>query len=147
MRQALRILDVDRIDHGIRSCEDAFLMRELATKKIPLTICPLSNIQFGMYRSMKEYPIRTLLDAGVRITINSDDPAFFGGSLVDNYMQLAENCLLSLDELIECARTSFEASFLDASLKEKYLGELDSYIDKSPMASACSSACKSDTIR
>lgn len=127
IRQALSVLHVERIDHGIGCMSDPELVRELALKKIPLTICPQSNVVLGIYKNIAEHPLKKLFDAGVIITINSDDPAFFGGYIADNYQAAASALGFSCAELVTCARYSFQASFLDDEAKKKCLAQLDAY--------------------
>lgn len=114
IREALDVLHVKRIDHGVRCLEDPALVEELVARQIPLTVCPLSNVKLRVFPSMKEHNLRKLLQHGLRVTINSDDPAYFGGYIVDNYLAVAEALSLTEDEIRQLARNSFEASFLSA---------------------------------
>ena len=106
----LNDLEVDRIDHGGASIQDPKLVAEIARRKIPLTMCPISNVRIGVVQSLELHPFRRLMQAGVRVTINSDNPAYFG-SLIDNYVDTALALDLGQDELSAIARTSIEASF------------------------------------
>ena len=117
IREALDILGVSRIDHGVRCVEDSQLVGELAARRIPLTVCPLSNVKLRVFRSIKDHNLRTLLRRGIVATINSDDPAYFGGYVVDNYLALD----LTESEVRQLARNSFEASFLSAEEKATYI--------------------------
>lgn len=127
IHQALRVLKVERIDHGVGCSDDQKMIRELAQKKIPLTICPLSNIALGYYTTIEQHPLKKMFDAGVITTINSDDPAFFGGYLADNYQAAADGMGFSCAELVTCARYSFEASFMTAAEKIRCLQKLEAY--------------------
>lgn len=123
VREALDTLQVDRVDHGIRAVEDSDLVRELADRRIPLTVCPLSNITLKAVRSLAEHPIRDLLAAGVMVTINSDDPAYFGGYIAKNYEALAE-VGMTVPELTQVARNSIAASFADPERKAQLQDEI-----------------------
>jgi adenosine deaminase len=109
--EALDVLGVERVDHGIRSVEDAALLRRLAADKTPLTVCPLSNVRLRCVESLDQHPLPQLLDAGVMVTINSDDPAYFGGYVAANYLALQEALDLDLETLAALARNSLDASF------------------------------------
>jgi len=119
IREALDLLGVSRIDHGVRCTEDPALVAELVARRIPLTVCPLSNVKLRVFRSMKEHNLRELLRRGVRVTINSDDPAYFGGYVVDNFMAIHRAIGLTEDEVRQLARNSFEASFLSEDEKSR----------------------------
>jgi len=112
--EALDVLGVERVDHGIRSVEDAALLRRLAADRTPLTVCPLSNVRLRCVESLDQHPLPRLLDAGVMVTVNSDDPAYFGGYVAANYLALQEALGLDLETLAALARNSLEASFTDA---------------------------------
>jgi len=120
IREALDILGVSRIDHGVRCVEDPALVDELVARRIPLTVCPLSNVKLHVFRSIKDHNLRTLLRRGIVATINSDDPAYFGGYVVDNYLALD----LTEAEVRQLARNAFEASFLPAGEKASYTAAL-----------------------
>ena len=111
IREALDILHVERIDHGVRCIEDPELVEELVARKIALTVCPLSNVKLRVFPSMKQHNIRTLLARGLRVTINSDDPAYFGGYIVDNFLAVHRALGLTQAEVHELASNSFAASF------------------------------------
>jgi len=119
--EALDLLKVKRIDHGVRSLEDEKLMERIISEKIPLTICPLSNLKLCVFKKLSEHNLKHLLNRGVKVTINSDDPAYFGGYLNQNYLETAQALDLSLDELKLIASHSIEASFLNEALKLKWL--------------------------
>jgi adenosine deaminase len=108
--QAIDLLGVERVDHGIRSVEDPALLRRLAADETPLTVCPLSNVRLRCVPTIAAHPLPTLLDAGVNVTINSDDPAYFGGYLADNYLALASGLGLGLPDLTALATNSLNAT-------------------------------------
>jgi adenosine deaminase len=118
---SLNLLKVSRIDHGVRSVDDAELLKELADRQIPLTVCPLSNLKLKVVKQMKDLPLKTLLDHDVLATINSDDPAYFGGYVNDNYKAVAEALNLGKEEIIKLAKNSFKASFLSETEKERWI--------------------------
>jgi adenosine deaminase len=109
--QAIDVLGVERVDHGVRCVEDPALVRRLATDGTPLTMCPLSNVRLRVVPELAAHPLPRLLDAGVRVTVNSDDPAYFGGYVADNYVAVAEAFGFSEAELAALAQASLEASF------------------------------------
>ncbi len=123
--EALDGLQVDRIDHGNRSMEDEDLVSRLARKQIPLTVCPQSNLRLAVVKDMSDHPIRDMLGMGLKATINSDDPAYFGGYMNDNFNSLVDAVDLSRDEIIELVRNSFEASFLDPAEIAQHLQAVD----------------------
>src|SRR5690606_11045573 len=130
VRDALDLLKVERIDHGVRSEEDPALMQRLAEMQMPLTVCPLSNLKLCVFDSMEQHNIARLLRQGLRVTVNSDDPAYSGGYLVDNYLAIAQSLDLGRDDLGVLARNSILASFLPDSNKQSLLNELDNYLAK-----------------
>lgn len=111
--EALDGLEVDRIDHGNRALEDPALVSRLAEMKMPLTVCPQSNLRLAVVSDMKDHPIRRMLAAGLQVTVNSDDPAYFGGYVNDNFNALVDAVDLSRDEIVELVANSFKSSFLD----------------------------------
>ncbi len=127
VREALDLLQVRRIDHGVRAVEDADLVARLAENRVPLTVCPLSNVRLAVYREMREHPLRRMLESGLMVTVNSDDPAYFGGYVNENYLAVHEALGLSKDQLAEIARNSFEAAFLDEARKASLMAEVDAY--------------------
>lgn len=122
--EALDLLKVKRIDHGVRSIEDEKLMKRIIDEKMPLTVCPLSNIKLRVFDKMEEHNLKDLLKSGVKVTINSDDPAYFGGYANQNYIEAARALDLSHDEIKTLAANSFEASFLTPVQKEKWMKEI-----------------------
>ena len=110
--RALDVLGAERIDHGVRCLEDPALVRRLAADQVPLTVCPLSNVRLRVARSWADVPVREMLDAGLLVTINSDDPAYFGGYVDDNFQALERELGLDGETLRQLAANSFRASFL-----------------------------------
>jgi adenosine deaminase len=125
VREALDLLHAERIDHGVRCVEDPALVARLAREKIPLTVCPLSNVKLRVFPDMKSHNLRALMAAGLRVTLNSDDPAYFGGYIDDNYRAVARALALTRAELAALAKNSFEASWLDAGEKKRWCAEID----------------------
>lgn len=124
--EALDLLKVNRIDHGVRSEEDPALMQRLIAEKMPLTVCPLSNLKLCVVDDMAEHNIRRLLQQGVHVTVNSDDPSYFGGYMNDNFIAITEALSLSNDELKKLAQNSFEASFISDAEKQKWITVIQS---------------------
>jgi adenine deaminase len=124
---ALDVLKVERIDHGVQSTKDAQLMKRLAVDRIPLTVCPLSNQKLCVFPNLAAHNIRELLDAGLVATINSDDPAYFGGYMNDNFVQTFAATGLDAGHALQLAKNSFDASFVDASHKKKYLDQVNEF--------------------
>ena len=127
VHEALDILKVDRIDHGNRSLEDPALVARLAAEGMTLTVCPLSNLKLCVFDDLTAHPLRTMLDAGLAATVNSDDPSYFGGYVGANYLAVADALDLSKDELVTLARNSFTGSFLSDADKAKHLAAIDAY--------------------
>ncbi len=126
IRSALDVLKVERIDHGVRSAEDPLLVQRLAREGMPLTVCPLSNVKLCVFRTMAEHNLPALLAAGLKATINSDDPAYFGGYVNQNFVEtFAALPQLGAREAYQLARNSFEASFVDAGTKSHWMNQLD----------------------
>lgn len=119
--QALDGLDVHRIDHGNRALEDVALVERLAREQMPLTVCPQSNLRLAVVSDMAEHPIRRMLAAGLMATVNSDDPAYFGGYMNDNFNALVDAVGLSGEEILVLVQNSFEASFLDPDAISRHL--------------------------
>jgi len=126
---ALDVLKVERIDHGVQSVKDALLMERLARDQIALTVCPLSNLKLCVFPDLASHNLRQLLDAGIAATVNSDDPAYFGGYMNDNFLQTFAAIDLDTEQAYRLARNSFEASFIDASEKRAYINRLDHVFD------------------
>jgi adenosine deaminase len=128
VHQALDILGIDRLDHGNRSLEDPVLTARLARTAMTLTVCPLSNLKLCVVDDMTHHPIDHMLRLGLRATINSDDPAYFGGYIADNYRAVAAGRGLDRDDLVTLARNSFLGSFLSDETMAKHLATLDAYV-------------------
>jgi len=126
--EALDLLKVNRIDHGVRSEEDPELMQRLIAEKMPLTVCPLSNLKLCVVDDMQQHNIRRLLQHGVHVTVNSDDPSYFGGYMNDNFIAIAEALDLSNDELKQLAINSFEASFISDTEKQKWISLIQALV-------------------
>jgi adenosine deaminase len=124
---ALDVLRVRRIDHGVRCEEDPALVARLVRERIPLTVCPLSNLRLGVVRRLEDHNLARLLRAGACVTVNSDDPAYFGGYVGDNYAAVQQALGLTDGELTQLARNSFEASFLPAADKARWIAAIDTY--------------------
>jgi len=122
--EALDLLKVNRIDHGVRSEEDPVLMHRLIAEKMPLTVCPLSNLKLCVVDDMAQHNIRRLLQQGVHVTVNSDDPSYFGGYMNDNFVAITEALALTNEELKTLAQNSFEASFISDAEKQKWIAEI-----------------------
>lgn len=125
---ALDLLGAERIDHGVRCLDDPSLVARLVRERIPLTVCPLSNVKLRVFAEMAEHPLKRLMDAGLLVTVNSDDPAYFGGYLTDNYVEVADALGLSPLGMVVLARNSFEASFLEERRKERYRADIDAFL-------------------
>jgi len=125
--EALDILKVRRIDHGVRSEEDPKLLDRLARERMPLTVCPLSNVKLKVFDRIEDHNLKRLLERGVCATVNSDDPAYFGGYLLENFVALEQGLGLTPAELTKLARNSFEASFLEEADKRRWLSAIDAY--------------------
>ena len=125
VREALDVLDVVRIDHGNRALDDPDLVAELVRRRIPLTVCPLSNLKLRVVDDMASHPLQRMLELGLVVTVNSDDPAYFGGYVNDNYLAVAEAVGLVEADVVRLARNSFDASLLDEAAKARLLGELE----------------------
>ena len=128
IREALDVLEVVRIDHGNAALQDPELVTELVRRRVPLTVCPLSNLKLCVVDDMAAHPLERMLELGLFATVNSDDPAYFGGYVNENYVAVAEALGLSRENLVRLARNSFEASLLDAPAKEALVAELDAAV-------------------
>lgn len=128
VHEALDLLHVDRIDHGNRAMEDAGLIRRLADARMTLTVCPLSNLKLCVVHDLAAHPVPEMLRQGLHVTLNSDDPAYFGGYVNDNYRALARAVGLGREDLVRIARNSFEGSFLGEAEKAARLAEIDAYL-------------------
>ena len=126
--EALDLLEVDRIDHGNRALEDDALTERLAREGMTLTVCPLSNLKLCVVGDLTAHPLKRMLDLGLRATINSDDPAYFGGYLGQNWLETAQALDLTREELVRLARNSFAGSFLAPDEIARHLAEIDAYL-------------------
>jgi adenosine deaminase len=123
--QALDTLGAVRIDHGVRSMEDPLLVERLRTSRIPLTVCPLSNVKLRVFESIESHNLPQLLDAGLCVTINSDDPAYFGGYINENFHAVGDAFQLPPNQLHMLARNSFEAAFMEEDRRTALMAELE----------------------
>ena len=130
--EALDLLKVQRVDHGVRCEEDEALVERLVRERMPLTVCPLSNVKLKVYDRMESHNIKRLLDRGLCVTVNSDDPAYFGGYLLENYLAVQRALGLSRDDVSQLARNSIEASFLEDSAKQRWISVIDEYAKTAP---------------
>lgn len=126
--QALDLIETDRIDHGNRALEDAALTARLAAMGMTMTVCPLSNLKLCVIDDIAEHPIDRMLAQGLKATVNSDDPAYFGGYIADNYRAVAMARSLSRDDLVTLARNSFTGSFLPDDVVAHHLAAIDAYV-------------------
>jgi adenine deaminase len=125
--EALNLLQVSRIDHGVRCLEDAFLVERLRAERVPLTVCPLSNVRLGLFPALVDHNLKRMLERGLRVTVNSDDPAYFGGYLTDNFLAAQRALDLGYRDVRSLVENSFIGSFLDPREKAGYLEEVDAY--------------------
>jgi adenosine deaminase len=128
IRQALDDLGVSRIDHGVRCLEDAGLVDRLVADRVPLTVCPLSNVKLRVVPTLDAHPVKRMLDRGLRVCLNSDDPAYFGGYITDNYLAVARTFALTAAEIVTIARNAIDATFLDDAGKQTLLAQLDAVV-------------------
>jgi len=132
--EALDILQVQRIDHGVRCEEDPALVRRLAHERMPLTVCPLSNVRLNVFAAIEAHNLKRLLDRGLCVTVNSDDPAYFGGYVLENYLAVQRGLGLSYADLALLAHNSFEASFLGPVDKRRWMAAVAAYAAAHPAA-------------
>lgn len=125
--EAIRLLKVSGIDHGVRCVEDPALVEYLVEHQIPLTVCPLSNIKLCVFDEMTQHNLKHLMDLGLCVTVNSDDPAYFGGYLAENFAAVEAALGLTPEQLVQLAKNSFQASFLRSAEQQSYLQELSVY--------------------
>ena len=122
---ALDVLKVERIDHGVQAIHDRALMQRLAKDRVPLTVCPLSNLKLRVFPTLADHTLKRMLDAGIMATVNSDDPAYFGGYINQNFTQTFAALGMTSTHAYQLARNSFDASFIDESLRSRYVQRLD----------------------
>ncbi|ERB66744.1 adenosine deaminase [Vibrio coralliilyticus OCN008] len=127
---SLELLKVSRIDHGVRCADDPNLVVSLAQSRMPLTVCPLSNTKLKVFEEMKQHNVVDLLRQGLCVTINSDDPAYFGGYMTDNFLAVADSHMLTQEELAQFSRNAIEASFISDSEKQRLANRLDEFVDR-----------------
>jgi adenine deaminase len=127
--QALELLKASRIDHGVRCLEDERLVQRLAAGRVPLTVCPLSNVRLRVFGSLGDHNLKRMLERGLSVTVNSDDPAYFGGYLTDNFLAVQRALDLSHREIRQLVENSFAGSFLEAGQRQAYLDEVRAYCD------------------
>jgi adenosine deaminase len=125
--QALDLLHVARVDHGVRCLEDERLVDRLVAEQIPLTVCPLSNVKLRVFDAIGDHNLLAMLRRGLRVTVNSDDPAYFGGYVADNFVAVADALALTRDDVLELARNSFRASFLDGHDRAEHLASIEAF--------------------
>jgi adenine deaminase len=125
IREALNLLKVIRIDHGIRSMDDPELVQELVSRQIPLTVCPLSNLKLKVVPNLRQHPLKAMLHKGLCVTVNSDDPAYFDGYLGKNFHEITNALDLTLEDVSQLARNSFNASFLEPQEKSFWIQKID----------------------
>lgn len=128
--EAIELLGVSRIDHGVRCIEDAQLVKYLIENQIPLTVCPLSNIKLCVFDSMEKHNIKQLLHMGLCVTVNSDDPSYFGGYVGENLQQIQAALEMNKQEIYQLVKNSFEATFLSSEAKQARISELDNFMAK-----------------
>ena len=128
IRQALDELKVKRIDHGVRCVEDPKLVERLAEEQVPLTVCPLSNVRLRVFKTMEDHNLKQLLELGLCVTVNSDDPAYFGGYITENFQAVQTALNLDQDDIYRLARNSFQASFLTHEERRGLLEKLDRFV-------------------
>jgi adenosine deaminase len=126
---ALDVLKVERIDHGVQATNDSALMQRLVQQRIPLTVCPLSNVKLRVFPTLAQHNLKQMLDAGIVATVNSDDPAYFGGYINTNFTQTFAALGMDASHAYRLARNSFDASFIDASVRARYVQRLDEVFD------------------
>ena len=126
--EALDLLHIKRIDHGNNALQDQALVKEIVKRDLALTVCPLSNTALKVVDDLKDHPLKTMIEDGLKVTLNSDDPAYFGGQLNKNFEAVTEALNLDKEILIELARNSFKYSFLSEEEKERHLAEIETYI-------------------
>ena len=126
---ALDVLKVERIDHGVQAINDAALMQRLAQDRIPLTVCPLSNLKLRVFPTLAQHNLQRMLDAGIVATVNSDDPAYFGGYINENFTQTFAALGMNATQAYQLARNSFDASFIEASERAQHVARLDAVFE------------------
>jgi adenosine deaminase len=136
VREAVDLLQTDRIDHGVACMDDPALVHDLAHRQTPLTVCPLSNLRLNVVQSLAAHPLRAMLEAGLNVTMNSDDPAYFGGYVNDNFIQCRDALGLSDEHIVSLVRNSLAACFLPSADIAKHVAQLDAYISDHRLSAA-----------
>lgn len=127
VEEAIEYLKIDRIDHGNRCLDNPILIKKIKALNLALTVCPLSNLKLHVVDDLKKHPIKTMLDLSLKATINSDDPAYFGGYINKNYVQIAHNLNLTIEEITQLAKNSIDASFLEEDKKNHWMQIIENY--------------------
>jgi len=127
--EALELLKIQRIDHGNNALQDEKLLAEIIKRNLALTVCPLSNLALQVVKNLKDHPLKIMMDKGLAVTVNSDDPAYFGGQLNENYKEIQKALELSKEDVYLLAKNSFHYSFANKERKEHYLTELETYFE------------------
>ena len=127
VRATLDLLKAERIDHGVRALEDPELVARLVRDRVPLTVCPLSNVRLRVFRTLDQHNLKQMLERGLQVTVNSDDPAYFGGYLTDNFLAVQRALGLGFREIRQLVENSFAGAFLDSEAKQAYLREVSDY--------------------
>lgn len=127
INEALDLLEVNRIDHGVQAIQDEQLMQRLKQTQIALTVCPLSNTKLKVFKTMQEHNIKKMLEFGLNVTVNSDDPAYFGGYLNENFIAIYKALDLSKEQIIQLAKNSFNSSFISKEQKENYIKQIEEF--------------------
>ncbi len=127
--EALDVLKVSRIDHGVRSLEDPRLVERLVNDEVPLTVCPMSNVKLRVFDKMHDHNLKEMMELGIRATVNSDDPAYFGGYVSENFLSATEALDLTLEQLVKLAENSFHASFISDQERAEYLALIDKAVN------------------
>lgn len=133
VREAVEVLQVERIDHGNSAMQDESLLAMLAERQLPLTLCPLSNLKLNVVKSITEHPLKKMLDAGLRVTVNSDDPSFFGGYVNENYLVCQQALGLTRADLVQLARNSFTSAFMSDAQRQAALEAITQYDRQAPV--------------
>ena len=132
MRQALDLLKVSRIDHGVAAAKDPELVADIARRGIPLTVCPLSNLRLKGVSDLSVHPLKKLFRAGVLVTVNSDDPPYFGGWVTENLLACQQAMDLTRDDILQIARNGFKAAIMPEDLRADAIRQLESYVAQNP---------------
>lgn len=130
IEDALDLLHIERIDHGVQAINSETLMQRLKEEQIPLTVCPNSNIELKVFENYKQHNIKQLLDYGLNVTVNSDDPAYFKGYMNQNFFNLVDNITLTKEDIVKLIKNSFNSSFIEEKLKQEYIKRVDEVVEK-----------------